>query len=265
MTNEIKIKGRNKFTSTEIANLEELIKQKDEIPSKQKVIRDEIREMGFYWTDFHPSQETPKVKYNVENFKELISTKRIEIIRDKKIFQNNSNQSVKNKFSKEGLSPWVGNNPKVLILGTMPSDISLAGQAYYCNPANLFWKIIETIFPKQKNEKELSNKDYIISKNIALWDCIKCADRIGSMDNKFNEKSLIPNDLHSFMKKYPSIKTIILNGKTKTVKYYNRFFSDIKQCKVICLNSTSSLNRKWISDEDKIKEWTIIKTLINNE
>ena len=41
MTNEIKIKGRNKFTSTEIANLEEIIKQKDEIQSKKKEIRDE--------------------------------------------------------------------------------------------------------------------------------------------------------------------------------------------------------------------------------
>lgn len=258
---------RYKFTSEEIHNIEILIKKKIESPSyKQKKIRDKIRKIGFYWEKFHPKGEIPKVIYNVENFRKLISNGDIEIIDTKRISQSNIIQrhNNKNEYHKEGLIPWVGNSPQILILGTMPSDKSLSEQAYYCNPNNSFWKLMETILPRQKNETELSNKDYITSKNIALWDCIKCAERIGSMDKGFNEKSLVPNDIHLFIKKYPSIKTIVLNGKAKTLKYYNKFFSDIKQCKILCLHSTSSLNRRWISDEDKLKEWAIIKELINN-
>lgn len=57
-------------------------------------------------------------------------------------------------MSKQGLDPWVGENPKVLILGTMPGDMSLRKQAYYCNTIhNSFWKILRTLFPDGISDK----------------------------------------------------------------------------------------------------------------
>ena len=45
-----------------------------------------------------------------------------------------------------GLPPIIGGSPSVLILGNMPSVLSLAGQQYYGNPRNAFWRITGSIF-----------------------------------------------------------------------------------------------------------------------
>lgn len=160
-----------------------------------------------------------------------------------------------NKHLKEGLAPWVGKNPKVLILGTMPSDTSIEQQSYYSNPSNSFWEIIYSLFPKKENQ---SPKEYITSHGIALWDCIKSGIRIGSMDKGFNNTSKIPNDLISFLNKYPSIKIIILNGKTTTTTDFYKYFPNLQGYTIKSLYSTAS----YISLDKKIQEWSIIKDFI---
>ena len=49
------------------------------------------------------------------------------------------------KNSKQGLEPLVCNEPKILILGSLPGDISIESQEYYANHKNFFWRIIATI------------------------------------------------------------------------------------------------------------------------
>lgn len=167
---------------------------------------------------------------------------------------------------KTGLPAWIGNSPKVLILGTMPGDKSLKEQAYYCDIAhNSFWKIMYSIF-KEKNG--MSNHDFITSQGIALWDCVQSGVRKGSTDNGYDINSLIPNDLQSFLKKHPSIRTIVLNGKGRgskkhpsTPSLFNHFFSTIDfDGKIIRLSSTS--NTCSHAFEEKLEEWLIISELV---
>lgn len=168
-----------------------------------------------------------------------------------------------NNHIKEGLAPWIGKNPKVLILGTMPSDTSIEQQSYYSNPSNLFWKIMYSLFPKKENQEK---KEYITSHGIALWDCAHSGIRNGSADSGFIENSIIPNDLKSFLKQYPSITTIILNGKSKGNKknvspqfIIRKYFSPNDfTIPIIPLGSTSSLNR----NKNKMQEWSILKDLV---
>lgn len=47
---------------------------------------------------------------------------------------------------KSALHPLTDNSTRILILGTMPGDQSIAKQQYYGNKGNHFWKIIFTIF-----------------------------------------------------------------------------------------------------------------------
>lgn len=44
-----------------------------------------------------------------------------------------------------GLDPIVFKDSRVLILGSMPSVISLKEQMYYANKTNRFWKVLEAI------------------------------------------------------------------------------------------------------------------------
>ena len=47
-----------------------------------------------------------------------------------------------NRDYKQGLPPWVGDSPYILILGTMPGDQSIQTQSYYNNVSNnSFWEI----------------------------------------------------------------------------------------------------------------------------
>lgn len=164
---------------------------------------------------------------------------------------------------KIGLSAWVGDSPKILILGTMPGDKSLKEQAYYCDTAhNSFWKIMHSIFGEK--DDMMSNHDFITSHNIALWDCVQSGIRERSTDDGYDIDSLIPNDIQSFLKEYPSIKIIVLNGKGRgskkhpsTAFLFNRFFSTMDfDGEIILLSSTS--NTCSFAFEEKLEEWSVI-------
>jgi GH18 family chitinase len=73
------MKGKTTFTQTEVDKIKELIIEKlRTTPNKQKVIRDKIRKIGFYYTDF--SQAKVKGGYTVEDFELLISSGMIKIV-----------------------------------------------------------------------------------------------------------------------------------------------------------------------------------------
>lgn len=56
-----------------VFKIKELIRLKLQASNnEQKGIRAKIRDIGFYWEDFHPRTEIPKVEYNIENFEKLV-------------------------------------------------------------------------------------------------------------------------------------------------------------------------------------------------
>ena len=171
---------------------------------------------------------------------------------------------IKNKRSmdnphKFGLSPWVGINPKVLILGTMAGDTSIKAQSYYDSPLNPFWKIMIDIFNPTPDELALSKKEFITSRGIALWDCIASGVRLNSSDSSFSERTLSGNDIQGFLDDHPTIHTIILNGTSTTVKYFKRFCNVTKPVQVVELPSTASM----ITYKNKVSAWNVLKKLLN--
>lgn len=262
---------RTEFTQSEIEKIEHLIERKLlASDSEQKSIRNAIRSIGFCWSDFHPKKN--KVTYNVENFRKLISDGHISIIgcqkkmkvvkqettlsKDLAISSDGYGKQTNNDF-KKSMSPWVGENPQILILGTMPGDKSLELQAYYCNPNNAFWKLMFEIFG-ECDECNMTKKEYITSKGIALWDCLESGVRKGSTDSGYDETTLKGNDIQSLLDEYPTIHTIVLNGLTKTVEYFNLYCEIKSNVDVLELPSTAS----YISFDEKLEKWSIIKELI---
>ena len=164
--------------------------------------------------------------------------------------------------SKPGLAPWAGEAPKVLILGTLPGDESLMTGQYYQNPTNRFWTIIHTLFGGLPNDK---SKEFLFQHKIALWDCLKSAQRKGSTDKRIVRGSEIPNDVFEFLQEYSTIKYIVLNGKSKTKRYFYKYFKELyKSYEIIVLPQTSKLNESGkykISYEEKLSKWRILKEI----
>ena len=156
---------------------------------------------------------------------------------------------------KTGLEPWIGENPKVLILGTLPGDESLAKHTYYANSRNAFWKIMRCLL---NGNNDADNRDFITSNGIALWDCVHTAERKGSLDSAFNNDTIVPNNIKGLIDKYPTINTIVFNGK-RAEKYYKKYCKGIC-CTCIRLISTSQAAT--IGFEDKLEQWSIVRDII---
>ncbi len=150
---------------------------------------------------------------------------------------------------KEGLGPWIDDNSEILILGSLPSDISIQGQSYYHNkPKNSFWKLMHAIFGEGDDTKE-----FLLSHRIALWDCLAAANRDGSLDANFRGGE-VPNDISQLLKQYPNIKKIVINGITAPQKYFKKYFSDLyNHYEIVVVPSSSNLNA--IPFEEKLQAW----------
>ena len=80
-----------------------------------------------------------------------------------------------------GLDPIVFKDSRVLILGSMPSVISLKEQMYYANKTNRFWKVLEAIYQENNKIKLLKTS------HIALWDICHSCIRKTSADSEIKD------------------------------------------------------------------------------
>ena len=154
--------------------------------------------------------------------------------------------------------PIINKSCKLLILGTMPGIKSIEEHQYYAHKRNAFWPIIYELFNEKISEKYQDKKKIILKNKIALWDTLKLCFREGSLDSKIKEEKA--NEIHQLIADYPSINSIVFNGKSAE-KFYNRYFKQQKSISYYSLPSTSPANALKTFNE-KLSEWTIIKELV---
>lgn len=158
-----------------------------------------------------------------------------------------------------GLEPVVGEDPRVLILGSMPSVESLRKQEYYGNKRNHFWKIMFMLFDSHELTDYEEKIAFLKDKKIALWDVLYSCHREGSLDS--NIKNEEPNEIEAFVKNHPGLRLIVCNG-TKSYKSYSKYIGHnrLPGIEVIKLPSTSPVPGKYNKTlEGKLQEWKIIK------
>ncbi|MDX8402666.1 MAG: DNA-deoxyinosine glycosylase [Mariprofundaceae bacterium] len=110
----------------------------------------------------------------------------------------------------EGFPPIVGKQPRVLILGTMPSPASLAAGQYYAHPRNAFWPIMGALLDFDPALPYPARCERLREAGVALWDVAHRCVRPGSQDAAIREVE--PNDFHGFFNRCPCIRTIFFNG-----------------------------------------------------
>lgn len=254
------MKGKNEFTQIEINEIVALIRKRCSAPkSEQTNIRNKMRRIGFYGGDDFGVNDMTEEKFYSLIKSGIITINNSGTAKVPPVSSNRDTNSLTNNNLKNGLEAWCGDTPYVLILGTFPSEKSLATQAYYQNKSyNSFYKIMESLFERQSG---MSDKDFIINNHIALWDCMKEADREGSLDS--NIKGYVANDVEKFLSLHPTITTIVLNGIGDTTKSFEKNFS-VEELKhrysILSLPSTSNSNS--ISFDEKLKSWRIIKVIV---
>jgi len=110
--------------------------------------------------------------------------------------------------------PVADSKARVLILGSMPGEASLAARQYYAFPRNHFWSIMGELVGASPALPYAQRLAALCRAGIALWDVLERCEREGSLDTAINEETLIANDFASFLRRHKRIEHIFFNGKS---------------------------------------------------
>jgi len=111
------------------------------------------------------------------------------------------------------MSPVGSQDARLLILGSLPGEASLAAQRYYAHPTNQFWRLLG-----QAIGEDLASLDYVdrliqlADRDIALWDVVAEAKRQGSLDGAI--RAATANELADYVRTHPRLEAVAFNGKT---------------------------------------------------
>ena len=148
--------------------------------------------------------------------------------------------------------PIIGNNSKILILGSFPSVLSVKNSFYYGNKRNQFWKIMNDIFQENATTNE-EKEELVLRKGIALWDSVKRCERKNSSDSKL--VVMEANNIRQLLRKYPRIHTLFFNGK-KAFQVFQKAHKNIP-IYIQILPSTSPANAA-MKYEEKLRIYKML-------
>lgn len=114
---------------------------------------------------------------------------------------------------KSAFAPIVDAQTRLLILGSLPGDISLAAARYYDNPRNRFWHLVGEVIDRP--DLPVLNYDerlaVLLANGIGLWDAVASAERPGSLDSAI--RNVQPAALAELVKCLPQLQAVAFNGK----------------------------------------------------
>jgi hypoxanthine-DNA glycosylase len=118
-----------------------------------------------------------------------------------------------------GFPPIAAPDARVLVLGSLPGQVSLARRQYYAQPHNAFWRIMGALFDAGPEIDYEERAARLRGRGIALWDVCKAAVRAGSLDAAIELDTVVANDFRGFFASHPRIGHVFTNGGTATRLY----------------------------------------------
>ena len=154
---------------------------------------------------------------------------------------------------------------RVLILGSMPSQMSLDSSHYYGNPQNAFWWIMGQLFDAGPELEYGKRLERLVAARVALWDVTHSCRRKGSLDSAIERDSFEANDFLAFFEQHPLVHTVFLNGKTAATlfeRHVRRRWADkLPDLDTHTLPSTSPANAA-MKREEKLAAWQQISWVL---
>lgn len=164
-----------------------------------------------------------------------------------------------------GFPPLLCDEPRILILGTLPGGESLEHRQYYYSNSNRIWKVL-CYLTGEPIPIDYDQKQALLAKyHIVLWDYYESAIRPDSSNDK-DIRDGHPNDIPAFLSAHPTIKTIGINGFGKYKDFGRKIARELAQIpaladvRVLRLPGTSGSNKNygWGYVENLAREWAHI-------
>lgn len=114
---------------------------------------------------------------------------------------------------KRSFPPVFDERSRILVLGSLPGEVSLARAEYYAHPLNQFWPLVGAVLGTDLRALSYPARlEALLARGIGLWDVVGEARRQGSLDGNIRDHS--PNDLVGLVSRLPALRAIAFNGGT---------------------------------------------------
>ena len=158
-----------------------------------------------------------------------------------------------------GLAPVACPGIHTLILGSLPSRLSVKRQQYYGNPQNAFWRIVEALVGIDSTASYDERVERLLNTGVGLWDVLHSSVRAGSLDAAIDLQSAVPNDIGHFLTRHDGIRRIGFNGR-KAAQLFARFLmpalrDQLRGIALLDLPSTSPAHAAMPFDK-KLAAWS---------
>jgi hypoxanthine-DNA glycosylase len=154
-----------------------------------------------------------------------------------------------------GLAPIARNDARLLILGSLPGERSLAEARYYAHPTNQFWRLVGgaigedlAVLPYEGRLERLAER------RIGLWDVIGSARRSGSLDQAIREAR--HNPIAELPLRFPNLRAIAFNGAKAASDGRRAAGASLEAIELIDLPSSSAANT--MAFADKARAWAVL-------
>lgn len=142
---------------------------------------------------------------------------------------------------KHSFPPVVDPMIRLLVLGSLPGERSLAERRYYAHPQNQFWRLMSVVI-----DRDLVSLDYtkrleaLLSAHVGLWDVVQSATRNGSADSAMRD--IEGHDIAALAATLPRLQAIAFNGGTALRHGLRQLGPAAARYAIIALPSSSPLH-----------------------
>ena len=153
--------------------------------------------------------------------------------------------------------PVIDQNSRLLVLGSLPGEQSLAQGRYYANPRNQFWRLIGAVIGRDLESLGYTERlEALLGARVGLWDTVASATRTGSLDTAIRGHEA--NDLASILETMPQLKAIAFNGQ-KSAGTGRPALADSGLALVTLPSSSPALTLPF---ERKLEQWLALKVFL---
>jgi hypoxanthine-DNA glycosylase len=155
------------------------------------------------------------------------------------------------------MAPAGSSDARLLILGSLPGEASLAAQRYYAHPQNQFWRLLGQAIGEDLATLAYAERIEVLAAcEIALWDVVAQATRPGSLDGAI--RRVTPNPLRDFVATHPRLRAVAFNGQT-AARIGRVALGNSRQLQLIDLPSSSPAYTQ--SFDRKAERWAVLGRL----
>ncbi|OYW50872.1 MAG: DNA-deoxyinosine glycosylase [Novosphingobium sp. 28-62-57] len=160
---------------------------------------------------------------------------------------------------KASFAPVVDGHTRVLILGSLPGEASLAAARYYAHPRNQFWRLVGAVIAEPLVELEYPARLEMLRNNgIGLWDTIASATRPGSLDAAIRDVQA--NALETLVEALPMLRCIAFNG-AKSAAIGMVQLAGVTGIELVRLPSSSPAHAA-LTFEAKLEQWMNLRKFL---